>query len=128
MDIHTGDKSTRPSADFEKDIKQSTTSQGASEYVIDPAEERAVLRKIDLIVMPAMTFVYFFQYLDKQTINYASVFGLNEDLKLTGSQFSWVVTIFYFGQLASEFPCSYFMSRFPVTRVVGMTMYVAGIY
>ncbi len=31
------------------------------EYLIDPAEERAVLRKIDWIILPAMTFVYFFQ-------------------------------------------------------------------
>ncbi len=60
--------------------------------------------------------------LDKQTINYATVFGLNADLKLTGDNFSWVVTVFYFGQLTSEFPASYLMSRFPVTQVVGVTM------
>jgi ACS family allantoate permease-like MFS transporter len=42
---------------------------------------------------------------------------------LTGSGFSWVVTIFYFGQLASEFISAYFISRFNVVRVVGVTMY-----
>jgi len=52
------------------------------------------------------------------------VFGLNSDLNLTGTQFSWVVTLFYFGQLTSEFPASYLMSRFPVTKVVGVTMLV----
>ena len=107
--------------------QQFSNSQDASTEAtmtsnIDPKDERSVLLKIDLIIMPAMTLVYFFQYLDKQTINYASVFGLNEDLSLTGQEYSWVVTIFYFGQLASEFPCSYFMSRFPVTRVVGICM------
>ena len=44
------------------DLELSMTSgQGAVEYVIDPAEGRAVLRKIDWIVMSSMTFVYFFQ-------------------------------------------------------------------
>ncbi|KAH8899930.1 MFS general substrate transporter [Thozetella sp. PMI_491] len=106
----------------------SVSSDRASvEYFIDPAEEKAVLRKIDFIIMPAMTFVYFFQYLDKQTINYASVFGLNTDLKLAGDNFSWVVTLFYFGQLTSEFPASYLMSRFPVTKVVGVTIILWGL-
>lgn len=89
---------------------------------IDPAVERRVLRKIDMIVMSAMTFAYFFQYLDKQSINFAAIFGMSDDLHLTGFQFSWVVTIFYFGQLASEFFVSYLMSRYPVTKVVGITM------
>jgi hypothetical protein len=61
--------------------------------------------------------------LDKQSINYATIFGMNTDLHLTGSGFSWVVTIFYFGQLASEFISAYFISRFNVVRVVGVTMY-----
>jgi MFS transporter, ACS family, allantoate permease len=60
--------------------------------------------------------------LDKQSINYATVFGMNSDLKLTGLEFSWVVTIFYFGQLISEFISAYFIGRYHVVRVVGVTM------
>jgi hypothetical protein len=48
----------------EKDATRRSVSSGGEavvEYHIDPAEEKAVLRKIDWIVMPAMTFVYFFQ-------------------------------------------------------------------
>ena len=37
------------------------SGQSPAEYIVDPAEEKAVLRKIDFIIMPAMTFVYFFQ-------------------------------------------------------------------
>ena len=36
-------------------------------------EERAVLRKIDLTVLPMMCVVFFLQYLDKQSLSYASV-------------------------------------------------------
>ncbi|WYZ44841.1 hypothetical protein EsH8_VIII_000157 [Colletotrichum jinshuiense] len=59
-----------------------------TDLFIDPAEEKAVVRKLDRVILPIMAVVYFFQYLDKQSINYAAVFGLSEDLKLTGSQFS----------------------------------------
>jgi ACS family allantoate permease-like MFS transporter len=60
-------------------------------YHIDPAEEARVLRRIDWCVMPAMVTCFFFQFLDKQTINYASVFGLSEDLNLSGKSMRGVL-------------------------------------
>lgn len=41
--------------------------------------------------------------LDKQSLSYASVFGMMEDLQLHGTQFSWLGSIFYVGQLVAEF-------------------------
>ncbi|KAI8236208.1 major facilitator superfamily transporter [Colletotrichum sp. SAR 10_99] len=93
---------------------------------ISPEEERALVRKLDRVLMPLMAFVYFFQYLDKQSINYASVFGLRKDLRLTGQDFSWVISLFYFGQLCSEYPAAYLMSRLPITLFVGVTIIVWG--
>lgn len=90
--------------------------------VIDLDEEKAVLRKIDRVVLPVMALVFFFQYLDKQGINYAAVFGLQQDLRLTGQQFSWSISLFYFGQLCSEYPAAYLMSRLSVVRFVAVTM------
>lgn len=94
----------------------------AVEYDISPAEDARVRRRIDYFMMPAMVLVFFFQFLDKQSINYAAVFGLTDDLKLSGQDFSWVVSLFYFGQLTSQYPSAYFISRFPVTKVVGATI------
>ena len=36
--------------------------------------------------------------IDKQSLSYASVFGLIEDLNLHGTQYSWCSSIFYFGR------------------------------
>lgn len=94
----------------------------AIHYFIDPEEERAVVKKLDRVIMPLMALVYFFQYLDKQSINYASVFGLSETLNLTNGQYSWAVSLFYLGQLVSEYPAAYLMSRFSVVRFVGICM------
>ncbi|KAH7083938.1 major facilitator superfamily domain-containing protein [Paraphoma chrysanthemicola] len=96
-------------------------------YHIEPADEKAVLRKLDRVILPLMALVYFFQYLDKQSINYAAVFGLQEDLKLTGGEFSWAISLFYFGQFVSEYPAAYLMSRFPITLFVGITVILWGI-
>ncbi|KAH6989081.1 major facilitator superfamily domain-containing protein [Ilyonectria sp. MPI-CAGE-AT-0026] len=97
-----------------------------AELHIDPAEEKAVIKKLDRVIMPIMAIVYFFQYLDKQSINYAAVFGLSEDLNLSGQEFSWAISLFYFGQFCSEYPAAYLMSRLPITTFVGVTIILWG--
>ncbi|CAG8905917.1 unnamed protein product [Penicillium nalgiovense] len=87
-------------------------------------EEKAVLLKIDLVILPFMCFVFFLQYLDKQSLSYAAVFGLIEDLNMTSSQYSWSSSILYVGQLVAEYPFIYLMSRLPLTKFVGATVYV----
>ena len=44
-----------------------------AERISTPEEERAVVRKIDMVVLPLMCFVFFLQYLDKQSLSYAAV-------------------------------------------------------
>ena len=43
---------------------------------VTPEEDKRVLRKIDMVILPIMLMVYFLQGLDKATLAYASVFGL----------------------------------------------------
>ncbi|KAM0272169.1 hypothetical protein ACHAQH_008847 [Verticillium albo-atrum] len=82
---------------------------------IDPEEERKLVRKLNRVILPLMATVCVSQYLDKGSINYAAVFGLRHDLKLTGEEFSWVFSLFYFGQLCSEYPAAYLLSRLRIT-------------
>lgn len=61
--------------------------------------------------------------LDKQILSYASVFGMIEELQLQGTQFSWLGSIFYVGQLVAEFPAMYLMSRLSLAKFVACTVY-----
>ncbi|KAK8023560.1 major facilitator superfamily transporter [Apiospora rasikravindrae] len=90
-----------------------------------PEEEKRVVRKIDCTILPMMCVVFLLQYLDKQSLSYASVFGLITDLNMTSTQYSWCSSIFYVGQLVAEYPFIYLMSRLHLTKFVGATMYVA---
>ncbi|KAF7563992.1 hypothetical protein G7046_g124 [Stylonectria norvegica] len=90
-------------------------------------EEKAVVRKIDMVILPFMCFTFFLQYLDKQSLSYAGVFGLLTDLNLSSQQYSWCSSIFYTGQLVSEYPFIYLMSRLHLTKFVGVTVIVWGI-
>lgn len=60
-------------------------------------EERRVKLKTDFVILPLLCAVFFLQYIDKQSLSYASVFGLITDLKLEGTEYSWCSSIFYIG-------------------------------
>ncbi|KAK8074311.1 hypothetical protein PG994_005210 [Apiospora phragmitis] len=92
-----------------------------------PEEEKRVLRKIDCTILPMMCIVFLLQYLDKQSLSYASVFGLITDLNMTSTQYSWCSSIFYVGQLVAEYPFIYLMSRLHLTKFVGATIIIWGI-
>lgn len=46
-----------------------------------------------------MLVAYMMAFLDKQTLGYAALMGIRENLHLVGSQYSWTSGIFYFGYL-----------------------------
>lgn len=57
---------------------------------IDPAEAKRVRRKVDLRVLSLLMITYILQYLDKNSINLSSVYGLQKSLHLKGQQYSWL--------------------------------------
>jgi hypothetical protein len=75
------------SSQFDDTYETYKKNQGA---VVDATEAKRVLRKIDTRIVPILFFIYLLQYLDKNGINYASAYGLNEGTKLEGQDFSWL--------------------------------------
>ena len=56
--------------------------------VIDEATNRRLRRLIDRRVLAIMIFTYFLQALDKGTLSFASIMGIQKDTKLHGQQVS----------------------------------------
>ncbi|OSS48174.1 hypothetical protein B5807_07726 [Epicoccum nigrum] len=101
----------------------------SNERIIVTAEEnKRVLRKIDLIILPILLSVYFLQSLDKTTLSYASVFGLIEDANLdpNSDQYSWLGSIVYIAQLVMQPLVAYFLVRFPIGKFVGIMVLTWG--
>ena len=51
---------------------------------LDPVEAKRVLQKVDRRILPILIVIYLLQYLDKNGINYASVYGLEDGTHLEG--------------------------------------------
>ncbi|KAE8442478.1 hypothetical protein EG329_003321 [Mollisiaceae sp. DMI_Dod_QoI] len=88
--------------------------------IVSEADNKRILRKIDLMVLPIMLGVYFLQQLDKSTLSYASVFGLVEDAHLGGQDYSWLGSIVYVAQLVMQPVIAYFLVKLPTGKFAGM--------
>ena len=57
---------------------------------VDEQTNKRLLRTIDRHLMPIMCMVYAMNYLDKTSLSYASVMGIQKDVHLTKSNYSWL--------------------------------------
>ena len=95
---------------------------------IDPASENKLVRKIDFMVIPYLAVCYAFFYIDKTTLSYAALFGIDQDLGLSGTEYSWLSSIFYFGFLFWALPTNLMLQRFPVGKYLGFNIFLWGAF
>ncbi|KAF7555560.1 hypothetical protein G7Z17_g2045 [Cylindrodendrum hubeiense] len=84
-------------------------------------EARALRWKIDLRLMPILCITYALQAIDKNTLSYAAVFGVREEINLQGTEYSWISAIFYLGYMVSEFPSNLLLQRLPINQFMSAT-------
>ncbi|KAK8016755.1 hypothetical protein PG993_014944 [Apiospora rasikravindrae] len=92
-----------------------------------PSETKRVLRKVDYRIVTILFTTYLLQYLDKNSINFASAFGLKEGTHLGKNEYQWLGSIFYFGYLVANFPSGYLLQRFPIGKLVSLTTIAWGV-
>lgn len=63
-----------------------------------PHEEKAMLRKIDLAIVPFSTLLYLLSFLDRINIGQARVYGLTTDLKMTPQEYDIALSLFFVGK------------------------------
>ncbi|THH12312.1 hypothetical protein EW146_g7742 [Bondarzewia mesenterica] len=85
---------------------------------IDDATNRRLRWMIHKRVLVVMVVTYFAQTLDKGTINFASIMGIQQDAHLHGQQYSWLTTCVYIAILCWEFPANRLLQRLPVAKLL----------
>ena len=106
--------------------------------VVSPEEERRVLRRVDLFLIPVLFITFAFQYMDKACLTGAALFGILNDLELTfaevngrsvvinTSRYSYASLIFYWGYLLGLIPGVYMSQRFPLGKYVATVIFLWG--
>ncbi|KAG8533029.1 uncharacterized protein KY384_001812 [Bacidia gigantensis] len=73
--------------------------------------EKALLRKLDYTLLPAVTSLYLLSFLDRSNVANARIEGLVKDLKITGDQYLTCLTIYFIGYVLFEVPCNIILKR-----------------
>lgn len=91
------------------------------------AAEASACRKAAMRLVPLLAIAYFFNYLDRTNVGFASL-TMNEDLGLTASQFGFAAGIFYIGYCLFEVPSNLALYRFGARRWLARIMITWGLF
>ncbi len=115
--------------------EESEMAKDLDGFVPGSAEEKRLVRKIDLYLMPILWIKYVFNYIDRTNIvrhihllahdlgsegfanssgviqGNARIAGMQRDLNLTDDGYAWALSIFFFGYLICEVPSNMLLSR-----------------
>lgn len=88
-------------------------------------EQKALTWKIDLRLIPYLSVLYFFSFLDR--VNVGNVHTpLKSDLALTESEFALIVGIFFVGYILFELPSNLLMKKATPSRWIARIMFLWG--
>ncbi|KAH8587079.1 MFS transporter [Bisporella sp. PMI_857] len=93
---------------------------------ISPEENRRLKKLVDRRVLSVMIFTYFLQAIDKGTMSFASIMGIQEDTHLKGQDFSWLTTCIYIAILIVEYPTNFAIQRLPIAKYLGTSIILWG--
>jgi sugar phosphate permease len=87
------------------------TAPGVSMASFAHLDEKAILRKMDLQLIPMLALLYLLSFLDRGNIGNAKIEGLTEDLGMSGAQYNWCLTVFFFTYAAFEVPSNLLLKK-----------------
>ncbi|GKT65599.1 hypothetical protein ColTof4_03637 [Colletotrichum tofieldiae] len=85
-----------------------TSSQGIT---WTEEEEKKLVKKIDLFLMPTIWLMYLLSYMDRTNIGNAKIAGMADDIGLSSSQYSIVLIVFFIGYVLFEPPSNMILVR-----------------
>ncbi|KAH8590573.1 major facilitator superfamily domain-containing protein [Bisporella sp. PMI_857] len=84
----------------------------------DTPEERRLILKLDLLIVPYAFIIYWVKYVDQTNINNAYVSGMSEELGFHGNELVQFQTIFVVGNVVGLLPFIYLFPRVPMYILV----------
>ncbi|KAL4904123.1 hypothetical protein BDW74DRAFT_168564 [Aspergillus multicolor] len=94
----------------------------------DTPEERKLITKLDLLIVPYAFTVYWVKYIDQGNINNAYVSGMADELDFHGNELVHFQTIFTVGNVVALLPFMYLFPRVPMHYLVPALDLLWGIF
>ncbi|GAB5586146.1 hypothetical protein Unana1_01046 [Umbelopsis nana] len=105
-----------------------STRTGVNNDVPSDIARRALVRKLDMRILPCLSVLYCFAYLARGNIGNAHLTTFDRDLHLTEAEYHLSLTMFYVGYLAFHLPFSLLIKCLRPSYVLAGTMVIFGIF
>ncbi|RGP66579.1 mfs transporter [Fusarium longipes] len=73
--------------------------------------EKALLRKLDLRLLPAVGVLYLLSFLDRSNVGNARIEGMIDDLHMSGNEYLTGLTLYFIGYVIFEIPCNIILKK-----------------
>ena len=110
-----------------KPFEEKTQEINIETPCVDDPNDKKLLRKLDLHLIPTMTLLYLLSYLDRVNIGQAKVDGLTEALHLTSAQYNACLSVFFATYVAFEIPSNLVLKKLRPSRWIPTIMITWGI-
>ncbi|KAL6830172.1 major facilitator superfamily domain-containing protein [Trichoderma camerunense] len=90
-------------------------------------DEKKILRKMDIRLLPMLSALYLLSFLDRGNIGNAKIEGLQEDLNMSPGQYNWCLTVFFFTYAAFEVPSNLLLKKLRPSRWLPLIMVCWGV-
>ncbi|KAF9887275.1 MFS transporter (Seo1) [Aspergillus nanangensis] len=94
----------------------------------DTKEDRRLILKLDLLIVPYAFLAYWAKYIDQSNINNAYVSGLSDDLGFYGNELVHLQTIYTVGAVIGQIPFAYLFTRFPMFWLIPFLDIMWGVF
>ncbi|ODN84940.1 hypothetical protein, variant [Cryptococcus amylolentus CBS 6039] len=75
------------------------------------AEEKKLVRKIDIALMPTLFVLLILNYLDRNALSSARVQGIEKSLGMVGNQFNTAISLLFVGYILGQIPSNMILSK-----------------
>ncbi|GLB41654.1 putative MFS general substrate transporter [Lyophyllum shimeji] len=94
---------------------------------VSGVDERKLLRKIDIALIPWLSLLYLLSFLDRTSIGNAKLYNMTVDLHMTDTQYLLTLTIFFFSYAIFEVPSNIFLKRLRPSIWLSVLMLLWGV-
>ncbi|EAU87174.2 hypothetical protein CC1G_05863 [Coprinopsis cinerea okayama7 len=94
---------------------------------IGQVDEKALVRKLDLALVPWPSFLYLLTFLGRTSVGNAKLYGLDEDLGLSDSQYLLSLTIFFISYALFEVPSNVLLKKLRPSIWLSLMMFIWGL-
>ncbi|CAN9087163.1 unnamed protein product [Alternaria alternata] len=111
------------------DVKEMDTTKHveiAEDFTWTKEEEKKLVRKIDLFLLPTIWLMYLLSYMDRTNIGNAKIAGMADDLQLSSDQYSIALVVFFVTYVVFEPPSNMLLVRLKPSIYLPVIMIIWG--